>query len=111
MDGLQHFPDLPDCQINNPWSANVIEAHRILSDTYDHLTTILRHEDAEPMRLHIHVETIERQIFPIISALVDEDEMQLDQDWVVRCANIFSRIGLQLQRAALAFESMLICIC
>jgi len=74
--------------------------------TYDHVTTILRHEDAEPIQLHIHVETIERQIFPILSALEDEDEVRLDWDWVVCCANIFSRIALQLQRAALVFESM-----
>jgi len=106
MDGLQHFPDFPNRQINHPWSPNVIEAHRILSDTYNHVTTILQHEDAEPIRLLIHVETIKRQIFPILSALEDEDEVQLDQDWVVCCANIFLRIALQLQRAALAFESM-----
>ena len=106
MDAFQDFPDLPNRQINHPWSPNVIEAHRILSDTYNHVTTILHQEDAEPIRLHIHVETIERRIFLILSALEDEDEMRLDQDWVVGCANIFSCIALQLQRAALAFESM-----
>jgi len=49
MDGLQNFPDLPNRQINHPWSPNVIEAHQILSDTYNHVTTILRHENAELM--------------------------------------------------------------
>jgi len=56
--------------------------------------------------LHINIETIERQVFLILSALEDEDKMQFDWDWVIHCANIFSHITLQLQMAALAFESV-----
>ena len=77
------FPELPPHPMGNNWSSVICEAHQILTTAYHDSAALLRFEDGDPLRLHLHATQILKRKVPILQALEQEVE---DQAWIARCA-------------------------
>ena len=77
------FPELPPHPTGNNWSSVICEAHQILTTAYHYSAALLRFEDGDPLRLHLHATQILKRKVPILQAL--EQEVG-DQAWIARCA-------------------------
>jgi LmbE family N-acetylglucosaminyl deacetylase len=91
------FPALPDTPDDFNWHPDVLRAHDILSSAYDRAATLLRQEEADPMRLRIHSEQIAQKMLIILEALVPEIG---DHTWIETAATAFGQIAADLERSA-----------
>ena len=76
-------PELPPHPAGEIWSAVVREAHQILSTAYHDSSALLRLEDGDPIRLHLHATQILKRKVPILEAL--EQEVS-NPTWIASCA-------------------------
>jgi glutathione S-transferase len=97
------FPLLPEVPNNFQWGANVLEAHNIITTAYNRADTLLRQEEADPVRLRVHSDQIANRIVPILEAL--EPEVG-DQPWIAQCADTLGHLMVDLVRAATAADTM-----
>lgn len=98
------FPALPNPLDNElHWTANIVTAHGILSNTYEQATRLLRQEDGDALRLRIHSERIFRRMIPILQAMDPEVN---DPEWVSDCAHALAGVMAQLETAAFAADGV-----
>ena len=97
------FPALPDTPVHFQWSADVLQAHRIILSTYDRASTLLRQEEADPLRLRVHTDQILQNMVPILDALVPEVG---DHIWIEKCAETLGALAVDLERAAAIADGM-----
>ena len=97
------FPALPLTPEQFNWSPNVLQAHNIITAAYDRASELLRQEEADPLRLRIHLEQVVNKLVPILEALVPEVG---DQTWLEDCANALGQLTVQLERSAIIADGM-----
>lgn len=98
-----HFPALPDTPNQFNWPPDVLRAHNIIASAYDRAATLLRQEEADPMRLRIHSEQISQNMLHILDALVPEVG---DQTWLDASATALGQITVDLERSAVIADGM-----
>lgn len=91
------LPDLPETPDHFQWGVNVHQAHNIITTAYTRADTLLRQEEADPVRLRVHSDQIANRIIPILEAL--EPEVG-DQAWITECAETLGCLMVDLVRAA-----------
>lgn len=96
------FPPLPASRIA-PWSANVLAAHRLISEGYDKAVALLRLEDGDPLRLNLYADNLLTRTVPILQAL--EQEIT-DVDWLTAGAQAIAVLICALQKAAEAANAV-----
>lgn len=97
------FPALPLTPEEFNWSPDVLQVHNIIVAAYDRASTLLRQEEADPLRLRIHSEQVLDKLVPLLEALVPEVG---DQTWLEACASALGEIVVELERSALAADGM-----
>ncbi|KAG6370782.1 hypothetical protein JVT61DRAFT_10986 [Boletus reticuloceps] len=91
----RNFPDLP---VRDYWSANVLQAHKILDNMYQQALQLLCQEDSDRLHLQIHINRIYDQV-PLLEAINNKVD---DIDWISCCAHAFGELLNKLKHAALA---------
>ena len=82
------FLELPDAR---EYSAQICEAHDIITNSYNAVSDLLLHESVDHVRLCIHADRLSAQIVPLLEAL--ERDMQ-NNEWIEEAATaIFSLIN------------------
>ena len=76
----QHFPGLPNARRHD---ARILEAHGIISSSYNAASSLLQQESTDHLRLRIHAERLSNQTIPLLEAL--ERDLQ-DDAWVTEAA-------------------------
>jgi len=99
----EHFPPLPEHPENDVWSANTLEAHGILLNSYNHGLRALHAGDNDPHRLRIHSDRILNRMLPILEAL--EAEL-LNYTWVREVAQALAALAVSLERAAVVMDGV-----
>ena len=99
------FPALPVADINHPWSSAVHKAYHIMSDTYSHISRVLRQEGLDPVRLNQHSSTIIHDSLPILEALETEaleskSSYCLPSEWLESCAVALGELLVEIMSAA-----------
>ncbi|KAJ7033346.1 hypothetical protein C8F04DRAFT_1184327 [Mycena alexandri] len=97
------FPDLPPTPEEFYWPPDVLQAHRILTRDYARASTLVRQEQADPLRLRVHAEGVVDKLVPILEALVPEVG---DQGWLEACATALGQITIDLERGAAVAEGI-----
>ena len=97
------FPDLPLHPSGETWPAVICEAHQILSTAYSDSAALLRFEDGDPLRLHLHATQILKRKVPILQAL--EKEVG-DPAWIARCAEALGILVRDLLDEAVNADSV-----
>lgn len=91
------FPYLPSrTLIQAPWSANILTAHDTLSDIYRHAYRILNQEDADPLQLTFHIETVSGDAIPLLEALARDPQGREMQDWLSYTAHLLGDLSVLL---------------
>lgn len=104
MDVLpEQFPPLPEQPDNDVWSANALEAHSILQNSYNHGLQALRAGDNDAHRLRIHSDRILNRMLPILEALEPE---VLNHEWVHAVARTFAALAVGLERATVVMDGV-----
>lgn len=65
------FPPLP--YNLDGWSANVINAHKLVGKSVKHALTILRQEDSDPLRFCIVSDNLVNNMLPILESMRSEE--------------------------------------
>ncbi|PIL34479.1 hypothetical protein GSI_03256 [Ganoderma sinense ZZ0214-1] len=99
-----NFPELPPHPSGDPWSSVICEAHRVLSKAYSESAALLRFEDGDPLRLHLHATQILKRKVPILQAL--EREVG-DSAWIAQCAEAFGILVRDLLDEAAKADAVL----
>ncbi|KAJ7430994.1 hypothetical protein B0H11DRAFT_2262604 [Mycena galericulata] len=97
------FPDLPETPNDFQWGATVLQAHNIITTAYSRADTLLRQEEADPVRLRFNCDQIANRMVPILEAL--EPEVG-DNIWVTECAESLGCMMVDLARAAAAADTV-----
>lgn len=90
-----HLPALPDVI----WSANVRQAHTVMSQSYNSASTVLRQEDSDPLRLRFHLNRLLDETFPILVALEGHQEDPIPPAWLTSAAEALSSIIAHVHNA------------
>ena len=98
-----NFPELPPHPSGENWSDVVCEAHQILSKAYDDSSALLRLEDGDPLRLHLHATQILNRKIPILQAL--EQEVP-DPAWIANCAEALGILVRELLDEAVKADAV-----
>jgi hypothetical protein len=93
-DVFPQFPFRAATQV--PLSANFLTAHDILSDIYRHALQILNQEDADPIQLMFHIETLSGDAIPLLAALAQNPQGNEMCDWLSRVAGVLGELSAQL---------------
>jgi len=95
------FPPLPALPAGHlRWSANILEAHCTLQDTYKHAIQLARQEDLDPLRVAFHIDAITSDSVPILVALEnlqDSDETPLAEEWIHAAAELLGDLVVVLR--------------
>ena len=105
----QHFPGLPNARRHD---ARILEAHGIISSSYNAASSLLRQESTDHLRLRIHAERLKAQTIPLLEAL--ERDLQ-DDAWVTEAAtavvNLIDSLKISSSRiAAMCVTAYLFCV-
>jgi hypothetical protein len=93
------FPPIPPHGENQPWSPNVFNAHRVVSDIFKHAEA-LRRGDPDPNRIQFHIGTLTNDAIPLLYALeAHAEEEGLDVNWILSCAEAVGGLVGELQKA------------
>jgi hypothetical protein len=77
---------------NSSGTANVIQAHEVMSDIYCRAIRVLQQNDVEPLQLMFHIDSVSSNAIPLLEALEGDDiefEFQFPQAWLYNCAEMF----------------------
>ncbi|KAL0568310.1 hypothetical protein V5O48_013678 [Marasmius crinis-equi] len=84
------FPELPPFPVSSSypavqsWSSNIYSAYSRLKSTYDSAARILSQEEADPLRLQVHIGSL-TDVIPVIEALDEyKEEEHLSEAWLVQ---------------------------
>ena len=91
------FPDLPDPP-EHGWPADVHSAHTIIAHAYHRASELLRRGRIEAVQAQIHLDRLQKEIFPLFDALGQE---MVDGPWVNGGAEALVALALALGVAAL----------
>jgi len=94
------IPPFPTRGANQaPWSANADTARNILKNAYDRALAVLRQE-ADPIRLKFHQETIMNDALPILESMEESQEAeQIPIVWMEEVAVMLGFMVLHLRAA------------
>ena len=94
------IPPFPTRGANQaPWSANADTARNILKNAYDRALAVLRQE-ADPIRLKFHQETIMNNALPILESMEESQEVeQIPIAWMEEVAVMLGFMVLHLRAA------------
>jgi hypothetical protein len=113
MNAPAMFPPLPPSL--EP-SANIEAAHRVLTDIYRHASVLLQQEDADPLRIAFHVDSITSDAIPVLCAMEREggsehSPTRLPEEWLQAGAQVLGELVVALQRKnGLARERFVRCL-
>ena len=85
---------LPPLPWQGPLDDNVRKALQIMSASYNNSAQLLLQDDHDPLYSHIHLNQLQRHIFPLYHALSTKVH---HADWVESCVYILGRIVTELQ--------------
>jgi hypothetical protein len=94
-----HFPKLPAIALQH---ANIVTAHNIISDLYKHALTVLQQENADPLQISYHINSITSDAVPLLSGIEEEstgNNLPLSEDWLHDGARLLGDIVLHLQES------------
>ena len=90
-DPLLIFPHIP--QDNYP--INLITAHDAISQIYQHALQISACEDADPLQLSFHCDTITSDALPLLEAIGEDSGVT--KDWLVAATTALALVATRLQ--------------
>jgi hypothetical protein len=91
-----HFPDLPDPP-EHGWLADVHSAYTIIAKAYRRASELLRRGRIEAVQAQIHLDRLQKDIFPLFDALGQEMD---DRAWANEGAEALVALALALQAAS-----------
>lgn len=106
-----NFPVFPRrSNLQPPWSPNLEAGWSILDGAYRRAQTILRQE-ADPIRLKYHVETLVTDMLPILEAMeADQVQENLPMEWLHSAAQAISLMVIHLQVAIDGADGMYVSV-
>lgn len=99
------FPNLPLYPGQGQWSHDVQEAYKIIRETYDHASQILRREEYDNLRLHTLSESIVEDTIPLLEEL---DLEVADNTWAETAARALAATLVDLERMAAASQKYVV---
>ena len=75
------FPPLPNDR-DNPWPANVLTAHNIITQSSRRITDVLCHDDLDPVQVNYYASTLTQETIPMLEAIENDRSLELPQDWL-----------------------------
>ena len=97
---LPQFPQLPH---GPQWSGNVQQAYQLLANLHARITTILRQEENDPIRLNILRQQIFSSAMPILESYLQEG---VPIEWIVMTIHLFGQLAITLRDVAEASDGM-----
>jgi hypothetical protein len=76
---------------------SIQRAHELISGTYNKSLQLLKQDDCDPLRLRFHISQLRDRIFPLFTALSNED---IPQEWLNFGAHLLGRLLVELESAA-----------
>jgi hypothetical protein len=93
------FPPLPNDR-DNPWPANVLTAHNIITESCRRIADVLRRDDLDPAQVNHYTSTLTHDTIPMLQAMQDERNLELPQDWLQGAATYLGELLVKVLDAA-----------
>jgi hypothetical protein len=98
MDHLSDFPPLPPASsLDQPWSVNVTNAHRVLSESYTRACRVL-FQESDALQVKFHIDTLANDMVPILEAMEHAaSEEGIPQNWMMSAATALGSLVVSLR--------------
>lgn len=93
------FPPLPNDR-DNPWPANVLAAHNIITQSTRRISDVLRQDDLDPIQINHYASTLTHDTIPMLQAIEDDRNLELPQDWLQDAATYLGELLVRVLDAA-----------
>jgi len=94
------FPPLPPSPTGQGWPSKYIEAHKIVSNIFDHAIQVLNQDKSDTSCIAFHMNAITSDALPLVEAFETEGASMSDclpVEWIHTCARILGWTVLALQ--------------
>jgi hypothetical protein len=93
------FPPLPNDR-DNPWPANILAAHSIITESCRRISDVLRHDDLDPVQVNHYASTLTHDTIPMLQAIEDDQNLELPRDWLRDAATYLGELLTRVLDAA-----------
>lgn len=91
-ESLGQFPPIHSV----PWPANFLVAHDAISTIYRRALRVSNQEDADPLQLAFHHDTISHEAMPLLEAMGNDPVSTELVDWLENTAMLLGRLCSRL---------------